>query len=145
MSCRKARCGLFYGAANQDETFGDGARFGADAQGNLRTIHSFSDLAQDGADPEANFTLGPDGFFYGTASHGGMPSPNRSGVVYCADTRGRVWVLHTFMGSDGALVAAVSVGTPCQGPTRRRRLSVFPYPGSVADPRGFMWCCTPEG
>ena len=96
--------GFFYGVANQGGAFNDrGAIFRADTQGNIRTIHSFSDLAADGADPEANFVLAADGFFYGTASTGGLPidSPTRSGVIYRADMRGNVWVLHSYDGDDG--------------------------------------------
>ncbi len=100
----QAADGLFYGVANSGGLASQGAIFRADANGNVDTIHSFDDFATDGADPESNFVLGPDGFFYGTASDGGLPAADfsNSGVVYRADTTGRVWVLHTFHGDDGS-------------------------------------------
>jgi uncharacterized repeat protein (TIGR03803 family) len=98
-----ARDGRFYGTANGGGNASNGAIFRADTQGNVTTVHSFNAFATDGADPESNFTLGRDGFFYGTASDGGLPisDPGREGVVYRADTRGDVWVLHTFSFENG--------------------------------------------
>jgi uncharacterized repeat protein (TIGR03803 family) len=100
----QASDGLFYGVANSGGLSSQGAIFRADPSGNVKTIHSFNDFATDGADPESNFMLGPDGFFYGTASDGGLPVADfsNSGVVYRADTTGRVWVLHSFHGDDGS-------------------------------------------
>lgn len=107
----QAADGFFYGVANGGGLFSEGAIFRADASGSVTTIHSFNDFASDGADPESNFLLAPDGFFYGTASQGGLPvsSFNRTGVVYRADTAGHVWVLHTFVGTDGSNPVATPV------------------------------------
>lgn len=107
----QASDGFFYGVANGGGLASQGAIFRADPLGNLTTIHSFSALASDGADPESNFGLASDGFFYGTASQGGLPVNdfNRAGVVYRADTAGRLWVLHTFIGGDGSNPVAAPV------------------------------------
>lgn len=97
--------GLFYGASNKGGRASLGTIFRVDTTGVVSTLHSFDDHAQDGSDPETNFTLGRDGFFYGTTEGGGLPVDNtlRSGVVYRADTTGHVWVLHTFTGGDGGV------------------------------------------
>lgn len=101
--------GLLYGVSNGGGAFSNGAIYRSDLNGNVTTLHSFNDLGTSGADPDANFTLGHDGFFYGTASTGGLPvgNPSRSGVVYRADTAGNVWVLHSYRGSDGAAPNAI--------------------------------------
>ena len=101
----QAADGFFYGAANTGGAFPEsGALFRADDRGNVRLLHSFTDTAIDGANPETTMVIGEDGFFYGTASRGGLPvnNANRSGVIYRADTLGNVWVLHTFTGVDGS-------------------------------------------
>jgi uncharacterized repeat protein (TIGR03803 family) len=102
---------MFYGVANGGGLASNGAIFRADLSGNITTIHSFSSSATDGSDPETNFFLGNDGFFYGTASQGGLPFDDfrKSGVVYRADTAGRLWILHTFIGDDGANPVAAPV------------------------------------
>jgi len=99
----QAANGLFYGVANSGGLSSQGAIFRADAEGHVVTIHSFDAFATNGSDPESNFVLAGDGFFYGTASQGGLPVDdfNRTGVVYKADTSGHVWVLHTFVGQEG--------------------------------------------
>jgi uncharacterized repeat protein (TIGR03803 family) len=109
----RAADGFFYGVANGGGSDTNGAIFRADASGNVTTIHSFNNYASDGSDPETNFSLGRDGFFYGSTSQGGLPinSSARSGVTYRADTTGHVWVLHTFNGADGFRPA----GTPILG------------------------------
>ena len=107
--------GFFYGTADEGGSGANGAIFRADKQGNIETIHSFNVYAADGGDPESNFLLAADGFFYGTASTGGLPVDdfNRAGVVFRADTAGHVWVLHTFTGFDGFSPQATPVlGTP---------------------------------
>ena len=106
----QAADGFFYGASNGGGGFSSGAVFKADSQGNVTTLHSFNNYGSDGSDPETNFSLGRDGFFYGTAKQGGLPiDSNRTGVVYRADTSGHVWVLHTFTGDDGAGPASTPI------------------------------------
>ncbi len=109
--------GLFYGAANSGGAASNGAIFRATAKGRVKTIHSFSAQEGDGGDPEANFILAGDGFFYGTASKGGVPidDPHRSGVIYRADIQGRVQVLHTFTIQDGMTPAAPPVRDDATG------------------------------
>jgi uncharacterized repeat protein (TIGR03803 family) len=106
----QAADGFFYGSANGGGGFSSGAIFRADSQGHVSTLHSFNDFGSDGSDPETNLSLGRDGFFYGTAKMGGLPiDSSRTGVVYRADTAGHVWVLHTFMGDDGAGPASTPI------------------------------------
>lgn len=95
--------GFFYGTADNGGGFSAGAIFRADAGGHIKVIHPFNTVATDGKDPESNFFLASDGFFYGTTSHGGLPveDSGRSGEVYRADTKGHVWVLHSFSVEDG--------------------------------------------
>ncbi|HEX4668062.1 MAG TPA: choice-of-anchor tandem repeat GloVer-containing protein [Chthoniobacterales bacterium] len=106
--------GLFYGVANSGGLASNGAIFRADPAGNVTTIHSLSALVTDGSDPESNFFLASDGFFYGTTSHGGLPFNdfNKAGIVYRTDTAGRLWVLHTFIGDDGSNPVAAPVLDP---------------------------------
>lgn len=109
--------GFFYGAANGGGAASNGAIFRATAKGKVKTIHSFSSSAGDGADPETNFVLGGDGYFYGTASKGGLPlgDPHRSGVIYRADVKGLVKVLHTYTIQDGMTPAAAPVRDDATG------------------------------
>ncbi len=102
--------GLFYGSANKGGEHGNGAIFRLDAAGNLAVTHSYPDNAPDGSRPETNFTLGRDGFFYGSLPGGGLPESNtfRSGTLFRADIAGHVWVLHTFSGGDGGVPFAPS-------------------------------------
>ncbi|MBV9989962.1 MAG: hypothetical protein JOZ72_01600 [Alphaproteobacteria bacterium] len=95
--------GLFYGTSNGGGSASNGAIFRATARGKVKTIHSFSASEGDGGDPESNFVLAGDGNFYGTASKGGLPvnDPHRSGVIYRADVKGLVQVLHTYTIQDG--------------------------------------------
>lgn len=109
--------GVFYGVANSGGLASNGAIFRATKKGKVKTIHSFSASAGDGADPETNFILGGDGHFYGTASKGGVPvgDPHRSGVIYRADVRGGVKVLHTYTIQDGMTPAGPPVRDDATG------------------------------
>ena len=64
----------------------------------LTVIHSFTSKA-DGATPSASVILDENGNIYGTASFGGK---NSNGTVFKIDAKGKLSVLHQFIGSDGA-------------------------------------------
>jgi uncharacterized repeat protein (TIGR03803 family) len=106
--------GFFYGSANGGGGFSNGAIFRASADGHVTTLHPFNDYASDGGGPQTNLVLADDGYFYGTTRHGGLPieDADRSGVVYRANTKGDVWVLHTFSVQDGMFPVAPPVRDP---------------------------------
>jgi len=74
----------------------------------VQPIYSFTD-GNDGANPYAGLTLGPDGSFYGTASEGGS---SKDGTVFRVTTNGVFTPLYSFIGGiDGANpYAALTLG-----------------------------------
>ncbi len=70
--------------------------------GTLTTLYGFSALVNsyngDGADPESDLTLGPDGNFYGTTLGGGT---NGAGAVFKISTNGTFTALASFAGNTG--------------------------------------------
>lgn len=100
--------GNFYGTTNGGGAQSNGTIFRATTDGTVTTIHSFDAFASDGRDPESTLRLEPGGTFLGSAADGGLPvdEPTREGVLFRADTRGHVTVLHTFREDDGARPAA---------------------------------------
>lgn len=63
----------------------------------LTKLVSFN--GSNGAEPWGNLVQGPDGYFYGTTSHGGARG---SGTVFKMSGTGTITVLHSFAGVDGA-------------------------------------------
>jgi len=62
-------------------------------------IFSFSGGTTNGAAPEGNLVLGPDGSFYGTTQGGG--STNNYGTIFKMTTGGALTTLVTFQGTNG--------------------------------------------
>jgi uncharacterized repeat protein (TIGR03803 family) len=62
-------------------------------------IFSFDASVTNGAYPEANLTLGPDGNFYGTTEAGGT---NNDGTIFKVTTNGTLTTLVNFNGINGA-------------------------------------------
>ena len=73
--------GSFYGTTFSGGSNGFGTVFKATTNGLLTTLYSFTG-GNDGANPYAGLTLGPDGNFYGTTSSGG---DGGSGAIYRLD------------------------------------------------------------
>lgn len=95
--------GSYIGTTAGGGSHGNGATFQIDATGSETILHSFS-LA-DGETPEAALTRSSGGYFYGTATGGGVRSSycaGGCGVVYKTRATGALSVLHNFTGgSDG--------------------------------------------
>ena len=62
-------------------------------------IFSFSGGTTNGAAPEGNLVLGPDGIFYGTTQGGG--TTNGYGTIFKMTTGGALTTLVTFKGTNG--------------------------------------------
>ena len=62
-------------------------------------IFSFSGGTTNGAAPEGNLVLGPDGSFYGTTQGGG--TTNSYGTIFKMTTGGALTTLVTFKGTNG--------------------------------------------
>ncbi|MBV9570303.1 MAG: hypothetical protein JO056_03590 [Alphaproteobacteria bacterium] len=109
--------GFFYGTSNGGGTDLEGTIFSANGNGKITVLHDFRNDGLTGNDPESNFILAEDGFFYGTTAKGGLPfdDPHREGTVYRADTKGNVKLLHTFLVSDGMTPAAPPARDPETG------------------------------
>jgi uncharacterized repeat protein (TIGR03803 family) len=109
--------GFFYGTANSGGLEDEGAIFRANASGKIKVLHSFDAYGRTGNDPETNFFLAENGFFYGTTAQGGLPidDPEREGTVYRVDVKGHVELLHTFSVQDGATPVAPPVRDPVSG------------------------------
>src|SRR5665213_172920 len=72
------------------------------------SICSFDASGTNGAYPEANLTLGPDGNFYGTTESGGAST---NGTIFKVTTNGSLTTLVNFNGTNGANpLAALTLG-----------------------------------
>jgi uncharacterized repeat protein (TIGR03803 family) len=72
-------------------------------------LFSFDASGTNGAYPEANLTLGPDGNFYGTTESGGATT---NGTIFKVTTNGSLTTLVNFNGTNGANpLAALTLGT----------------------------------
>jgi uncharacterized repeat protein (TIGR03803 family) len=79
-----------------------GTIFKIDTTGNLTVLYTFTGYA-DGCDPYPGVILDAAGNLYGTAEGGGSGYCGYGdGVVFELDPTGRLTVLHTFGGGDGA-------------------------------------------
>jgi len=113
----QAADGFFYGTSNGGGMDLEGTIFRAGTDGTITVLHNFTNSGLTGNDPESNFILADDGFFYGTTAKGGVPfnDPDRSGTVYRADTQGTVKLLHTFTIDDGMTATAPPARDPETG------------------------------
>jgi uncharacterized repeat protein (TIGR03803 family) len=96
--------GIVDPATNPD---GHGTIYRVNGAGAFQTLHTFDRL--NGQRPNG-LVLGPDGFFYGTTSHGGDLDPTSytggQGTLFRADAAGDVTVLHRFMPVEGSWPSA---------------------------------------
>ena len=100
----EARPGVFYGAASNGGTSGNGVifRYSVWKPGVVEVVHNFSALNSagqnwDGATPDGPLAVGLDGTLYSNADFGGA---NGSGVVFALYEDGRYRVLHTFSATN---------------------------------------------
>jgi uncharacterized repeat protein (TIGR03803 family) len=91
--------GNFYGTTTGGGTYGGGTVFKITPGGTLTTLHSFCVQAGCPVYPWAALTQGTDGNLYGTTSAGGA---NPDGVIFTITLAGKLTVLYSFDGSDGA-------------------------------------------
>lgn len=94
----------YSGVANCYNT-GCGTIFKVNTSGGFTLLHTFQ--GTDGAWPTAEVIQAKDGYFYGTASGGGVSSCVNGGVTGCGtvfrvDASGNFTVLHAFNGTEGA-------------------------------------------
>jgi uncharacterized repeat protein (TIGR03803 family) len=119
----KGTDGAFYGTTLYGGPSQQGTVFRMDADGNVRTIHTFDGGA---FYPESGLVQATDGFFYGTTQQGG---PASYGTIYRIDFSGTGFsVVHGLASadgldpagtliqtSDGALVGTTQLGGPLHG------------------------------
>jgi uncharacterized repeat protein (TIGR03803 family) len=106
----QGRDGNFYGTTSQGGaaydgilSFGHGTLFQLTPNGNLTSLHSFTET--DGEGPEAGLVEGSDGNFYGTTLSGGATGDN--GTVFRMTPAGALTTLHSFNGQDGNYPVAI--------------------------------------
>jgi uncharacterized repeat protein (TIGR03803 family) len=99
----QGRDGSWYGSAEEGGTNGTGTIFKITPQGAFALVHTFSAEVdgrnEDGAYPEATFTMGNDGSLYGTSSGGG--TNGNYGTVFKITTNDELVTLHSFTFYDG--------------------------------------------
>jgi uncharacterized repeat protein (TIGR03803 family) len=94
--------GNFYGTTGLGGEDGSGTVFKIDRAGKETVLYSFTG-GLDGCNPDQGVILDALGNLYGTTSGGGAGFCNSGfGTVYELDTAGKLTVLHTFEGEDGA-------------------------------------------
>ena len=106
----QASDGSFYGTTsggNPGEGYqGPGTVFRITPTGELTTLHQFctQQNCSDGANPEAELVLSPDGNFYGTNRAGGneVACYGGCGTAFKMTPGGTLTTLHSFDGTDGA-------------------------------------------
>jgi len=92
----------FYGTTVQGGAIGFGTVFKIDKTGTESVLYSFTG-GPDGCFPDQGVVPDSDGNLYGTTSDGGAGFCNSGfGTVFKLDTTGKLTVLHTFGGGDGA-------------------------------------------
>jgi uncharacterized repeat protein (TIGR03803 family) len=89
------RDGDLYGTTSAGGSGSDGTVFKITRTGTLTTLYSFCSQTgcTDGAQPEANLTLGTDGNLYGTASRGGAYG---EGLIFNVTSGGTISTLYNF-------------------------------------------------
>jgi uncharacterized repeat protein (TIGR03803 family) len=100
----ETRPGVFYGAASLGGTNGNGVvfRYSLDNPGAVEIVHDFSAVNStgqnwDGANPDGQLAVGPDGTLYSNTDFGGATG---NGVVFALREDGRYKVLHTFSATN---------------------------------------------
>jgi uncharacterized repeat protein (TIGR03803 family) len=92
-----------WGGNSACEDFGCGTIFKLDPQGNETVLYRFSG-GKDGAAPGEVLIRDGAGNFYGTATNGGSEECKQGcGTVFKLDPSGKLSILHSFKGPDGAL------------------------------------------
>jgi uncharacterized repeat protein (TIGR03803 family) len=100
--------GNLYGTTSVGGAFGQGVVFKVDVHGAESVLYSFTG-GRDGGGPQAGLVRDSAGTLYGTTLFGGKSNCDQGlscGVVFKLDTNGKLTVLHTFTGDDGAFPAA---------------------------------------
>jgi MYXO-CTERM domain-containing protein len=102
--------GAYYGTLAFGGDHGAGAVFRLMLDGNLTTVHAFSQ--DEGSAPLASLILGCDGKLYGTTSSGGAFN---AGTVFVMAPTGELSVLHAFTGRDdgGSPVSGLVQASDC--------------------------------
>lgn len=109
--------GLLYGTTTYGGTgigcgtYGCGTVFRMSRMGEVKVLHSFERVTDDGAQPRAAMLLGADGNFYGTTSSGGAFG---YGILYRMTPKGKFTQLHSFdfEAKEGIRPASRLVQTP---------------------------------
>src|ERR1051326_5375647 len=93
--------GNFYGTTVVGGEHQFGTAFKIDSTGNLTTLHSFSGVSGEGADPFAGLVQGSDGNFYGTTAVGGT---HHVGTLFKITPAGNLTTLYSLSGppTEGA-------------------------------------------
>jgi uncharacterized repeat protein (TIGR03803 family) len=115
----ETRQGVFYGAASNGGTNGNGVvfRYSLENPGVVEVVHDFSAVNSanqnsDGAYPDGPLALGPHGTLYSNADFGGA---NGTGVIYSLREDGHFEVLHTFSATNATTGANYDGATPDDG------------------------------
>jgi uncharacterized repeat protein (TIGR03803 family) len=115
----EARPGVFYGAAGNGGSNGNGVvfRYSLEKPGVVEVVHDFSAVNPagqnwDGATPDGRLTLGPHGTLYSNAFAGGA---NGNGVLYSIKEDGCFEVLHTFSAANATTGANADGVNPDDG------------------------------
>jgi len=91
--------GDFYGSSPSGGSNNDGMIFQITTNGAFASLYSFTN-GNDGANPTAALTLGPDGNFYGSSMNGGT---DKAGTIFKITTNDILTSLYSFTnGTDGA-------------------------------------------
>jgi uncharacterized repeat protein (TIGR03803 family) len=97
--------GDFYGTTGLGGEHYLGTIFKITPAGSLTTLHSFSGVSGEGADPLAGVVQASDGNFYGTTALGGG---HYLGTIFKITPPGSLTTLHSFSGSPGEGASPVS-------------------------------------
>jgi uncharacterized repeat protein (TIGR03803 family) len=91
--------GNLYGTADLGGSSGAGIVWKVSKKGKETVLHTFAGGSSDGANPIAGVILDAKGNLYGQTQGGGASG---DGTVYELSTKGKITLLHSFDGSDGA-------------------------------------------
>ncbi len=107
--------GNLYGVTSAGGTNNAGTVFKITPAGKFTKIHDFCGMTNcaDGANPQAALIQGADGYFYGTASVGGMTDGLKGyGTIFRVSSEGSFATLHSFDVTDGILPNGSMAQTP---------------------------------
>jgi uncharacterized repeat protein (TIGR03803 family) len=113
-------------------TYGFGTIFQLNQSGTLTTLHNFSGVGTDGAEPVGALVQASDGNLYGTTVNGGT---SRVGTIFKITLGGTLTTLHSFGGTDGANPVAALIqgangmlyGTTPNGGANEEGGTIFEY------------------